>query len=124
MLQGFKLACVTGWQPDVLPGYWQLTIPLGDDPDGEGDIDATLLRRGDAAPATDAVLAVHGYTDYFAGRGLAFYALDLRKCGRSSRSGLTPHFTTDMACYDRELDRALEIIGGETGSARVLVYGH
>jgi alpha-beta hydrolase superfamily lysophospholipase len=124
---------VTGWQPDVLPGYWQLTIPLGDDPDGEGPIDATLLRRGDAAPATDAVLAVHGYTDYFfhtsladhfAGRGFAFYALDLRKCGRSSRSGLTPHFITDLARYDRELDRALEIIGEETGSARVLVYGH
>ena len=57
--QRFKLACVTGWQPDVLPGYWQLTIPLGDDPDGEGDIDATLLRCRDAAPATDAVLAVH-----------------------------------------------------------------
>ncbi len=124
---------MTGWQPDVLPGYRQLTIPLGDDPDGEGRIDATLLRRGDAAPATDAVLAVHGYTDYFfhtsladhfAGRGFAFYALDLRKCGRSSRSGLTPHFTTDLAHYDRELDRALEIIGEETGSARVLVYGH
>ncbi|MDT5088975.1 MAG: hypothetical protein QOG47_1682, partial [Mycobacterium sp.] len=100
---------MTGWQPDVLPGYWQLTIPLGDDPDGEGRIDATLLRRGGAAPATDAVLAVHGYTDYFfhtsladhfAGRGFAFYALDLRKCGRSSRSGLTPHFTTDLARYD------------------------
>jgi len=124
---------VTGWQPDVLPGYWQLTIPLGDDPDGEGAIDATLLRRGDAAPAAHAVLAVHGYTDYFfhtgladhfAGRGIAFYALDLRKCGRSSRPGLTPHFTTDLARYDRELDRALEIIGAETRSASVLVYGH
>jgi alpha-beta hydrolase superfamily lysophospholipase len=124
---------VTGWQPDVLPGYWQLTIPLGDDPDGEGRIDATLLRRGDGAPAADAVLAVHGYTDYFfhtsladhfVGRGFAFYALDLRKCGRSSRSGLTPHFITDLARYDRELNRALEIIGDETGSARVLAYGH
>jgi len=78
-------------------------------------------------------LAVHGYTDYFfhtgladhfAGRGIAFYALDLRKCGRSSRPGLTPHFTTDLARYDRELDRALEIIGAETRSASVLVYGH
>jgi alpha-beta hydrolase superfamily lysophospholipase len=124
---------VTGWQPDVLAGYWQLTIPLGDDPDGEGTIDATLLRRGDAAPATNAVLAVHGYTDYFfhtaladhfAGRGLAFYALDLRKCGRSWRSGQTPHFTRDLACYDSELDRALALIVKETGSARVLAYGH
>jgi alpha-beta hydrolase superfamily lysophospholipase len=124
---------VTGWQPDVLPGYWQLTIPLGDDPDGEGDVVATLLRRGDEATATDAVLAVHGYTDYFfqtaladhfADRGFACYALDLHKCGRSWRTGQTPHFTTDLARYDTELDRALDVIGEQTGSARVLVYGH
>ena len=130
---------MTGWQPDVLPGFWQLTIPLGPDPDGEGDIVATLLRRGEACTprsATDAVLAVHGYTDYFfhtelaehfIRRGFAFYALDLRKCGRSWRSGQTPHFTTDLTCYDAELDRALAIVGEETNSAdpaRVLVYGH
>jgi alpha-beta hydrolase superfamily lysophospholipase len=29
-----------------------------------------------------------------------------------------------LACYDGELDRALDVIGEETGSARVLVYGH
>ncbi len=124
---------MTGWQPDVLPGYRQLTIPLGEDPDGEGAIDATLLRRGDARPGADAVLAVHGYTDYFfhtaladhfADRGFGFYALDLRKCGRSSRTGQTPHFTSDLARYDAELDRALRLINGETGSGRVLVYGH
>jgi alpha-beta hydrolase superfamily lysophospholipase len=127
---------VTGWQPDVLPGYWQLTIPLGDDPDGEGDVVATLLRRGEATTATKAshaVLAVHGYTDYFfhtpladhfADRGFAFYALDLHKCGRSWRTGQTPHFATDLARYDAELDHALAIIGEQTGSGRVLVYGH
>jgi alpha-beta hydrolase superfamily lysophospholipase len=124
---------VTGWQPDVLPGYWQLTIPLGEDPDGEGDVVATLLRRGEAARPNDAVLAVHGYTDYFfhteladhfADRGFAFYAIDLHKCGRSWRTGQTPHFTTDLARYDAELDQALAVIGEQTGSARVLVYGH
>jgi alpha-beta hydrolase superfamily lysophospholipase len=127
---------VTGWQPDVLPGYWQLTIGLGGDPDGEGDIFATLLRRGredEAAAASHAVLAVHGYTDYFfhtsladhfARRGFAFYALDLRKCGRSWRPGQTPHFTTNLARYDTELDRALGVIREQTGSAQVLVYGH
>jgi alpha-beta hydrolase superfamily lysophospholipase len=124
---------VTGWRPDVLPGYWQLTIPLGPDRDGEGDIAATLLRRGDAAAAPHAVLAVHGYTDYFfhtaladhfARRGFAFYALDLHKCGRSWRTGQTPHFTTDLADYDVELDHALGVIGEQTSSAKVLVYGH
>ena len=127
---------MTGWQPDVLPGYWQLTIPLGEDPDGEGDVVATLLRRGESADATKAghaVLAVHGYTDYFfhseladhfADRGLAFYALDLHKCGRSWRTGQTPHFTTDLARYDGELEQALAVIREQTASARVLVYGH
>jgi alpha-beta hydrolase superfamily lysophospholipase len=124
---------VTGWQPDVLPGYWQRTIPLGADPDGEGDIVATLVRRGETAAAPHAVLAVHGYTDYFfnitladhfAGRGYAFYALDLRKCGRSWREGHTPHFTTDLDCYDVELDAALSVIRDQSQPKSVLVYGH
>jgi alpha-beta hydrolase superfamily lysophospholipase len=127
---------VTGWEPDVLPGYWQHPIPLGRDPDGEGDVVATLVRRGDTAVAAHAVLAVHGYTDYFfhtaladhfADRGFAFYALDLQKCGRSHRAGQTPHFTTDLARYDRDLDEALAVIRAQTHSARpvrVLVYGH
>jgi alpha-beta hydrolase superfamily lysophospholipase len=127
-------AGATSWVPDVLPGYWQCTIPLGRDPEGEGDIVATLIRRGDAAAgAEQAVLAVHGYTDYFfhteladhfANRGFDFYALDLRKCGRSRKEGQTPHFTTDLACYDTELERALRLIGQDNRSAKVLVYGH
>ena len=127
---------MTGWVPDVLPGFWQRTIPLGSDPHGEGDIVATLIRRGHDAGTDHAVLAVHGYTDYFfhteladrfAGRGFTFYALDLRKCGRSRRDGQTPHFITDLADYDAELDRALSIIGERARhghSVKVLVYGH
>ncbi|WP_231639676.1 alpha/beta hydrolase [Mycobacterium sp. Marseille-P9652] len=124
---------VTGWVPDVLQGYWQRTLPLGPDPAGEGDIVATLIRRGseEDARSDHAVLAVHGYTDYFfhtdladhfADRGFTFYALDLQKCGRSHRDGQTPHFITDLAHYDAELDRALEVIGRQSG--RVVVYGH
>jgi alpha-beta hydrolase superfamily lysophospholipase len=125
------------WQPDVLDGYWQCTIPLGPDPDDEGEIVATLIRKGpgddSATSAKHAVLAVHGYTDYFfnteladavTARGFAFYALDLRKCGRSWREGQTPHFTTDLSRYDRELAQATALIAGETPGARVLVYGH
>jgi alpha-beta hydrolase superfamily lysophospholipase len=117
----------------VLAGYWQATLPLGADPDGEGEIVATLIRPGEASPSKHAVLAVHGYTDYFfntdladyfTARGFAFYAIDLRKCGRSWREGQTPHFTTDLACYDTELERAAAVISAETGGARLLVYGH
>jgi alpha-beta hydrolase superfamily lysophospholipase len=124
---------VTAWETDVLPGYHQLTIELGADPEGEGDLVATLVRRGEAAPARHAVLAVHGYTDYFfntelaakyAAHGMPFYALDLHKCGRSWRAGQTPHFTTDLAHYDDELECALTVVASETGGAGVCVYGH
>src|SRR5262249_60157644 len=82
-----KVAVVPGWEPDELPGYWQRTLAVGPDPDGEGDLVATLVRRGEPDPsATHAVLLVHGFTDYFfnteqpdhlAGRGFAGYAPDL-----------------------------------------------
>lgn len=125
---------MTAWEPDVLPGYWQQTLALGPDPDGEGDLVATVVRAGDRAEhAANAVLLVHGFTDYFfhtevadafIARGFAFYALDLHKCGRSWREGQTPHFTTDLSRYDIELERALDIVAAATGGAKVLVYGH
>ncbi|MBV8928167.1 MAG: alpha/beta hydrolase [Mycobacteriaceae bacterium] len=127
-----KVGLVT-WEPDVLAGYWQRSLSLGTDPDGEGEIVATLVRRGDAAPARHAALVVHGFTDYFfhneladhfAEHGCAVYALDLRKCGRSWREGQTPHFITDLARYDTELDWALETIAADAGAPNVLVYGH
>jgi alpha-beta hydrolase superfamily lysophospholipase len=127
----------------VLPGYSQQTFGLGPDPDGEGDLFATLVRRDGGPPGrTRAVLLVHGFTDYFfhteladyfAGRGFAVYALDKNKCGRSWREGQTPHFTTDVARYDTELERALDLMEADAGSdvaagaaprADVLIYGH
>ena len=123
------------WKPDALPGYWQQTLPLGPDPDGEGELVATLVRRGDGGHGRHAVLALHGYTDYFfnteladrfADRGFTFYALDLHKCGRSRRQGQTPHFTTNLANYDAELDRALSIVATDAsgGPVKVCMYGH
>ena len=133
-LAAVKVAVVTAWEHDVLPGYWQQTLPVGLDPDGEGELVATLVRAGEHAPAVrHVVLLVHGFTDYFfhtevadafIDRGFAFYALDLHKCGRSWRQGQTPHFTTDLSRYDTELERAVDIIGAATGGAKVLVYGH
>ena len=121
------------WADDVLAGYQQATLPLGADPDGEGELFATLVRTADSTPSSLVVLAVHGYTDYFfnteladhfAARGWRFYGLDSHRCGRSWREGQTPHFTTDLARYDRELEWAMAVIAAENPSARVLVCGH
>jgi alpha-beta hydrolase superfamily lysophospholipase len=121
------------WQPDVLgDGYEQRRIPLGADPDGEGQVEATLVRYTGETTGIGAVLYVHGFTDYFfqqhlaehmAAQGYRFYALDLRKCGRSRRDGQTAHYVSDLALYDAELDESLRIVRAETGLP-VLVMGH
>ncbi len=127
---------MTDWRPDVLgDGYEQLTYALGDDPDGQGEVFATLVRRTwtEAEPARRAVLYVHGFSDYFfqtamadffADRGFAFYALDLRKCGRSRREGQTAHHVTDLAHYDVELGRALATVRAEVPDGPVLLSAH
>jgi alpha-beta hydrolase superfamily lysophospholipase len=55
----------------------------------------------------------------FAAEGYAFYALDLRKHGRSLLAHQHPCFCKDLAEYDADLTRALEEIG-----APVLLAGH
>ena len=125
------------WTSDVLgDDYQRTTIPLGTDPDGEGRIEATLVRYRPASsppPSAGPVLYIHGRSDYFfqrhvaeyfAERGYAFYALDLRKCGRSTRPGQTPHYVTNFAYYDRELDEAMRIIRAESAGAPVLLVAH
>jgi alpha-beta hydrolase superfamily lysophospholipase len=124
------------WQPDVLgPGYEQHVLELGADPDGEGAVAAALVRRTvrPAETVRGVALYVHGFSDYFfqteladfaAERGLAFYALDLRKSGRSRRPGQTAHYVGDLARYDAELDRTLAILAAEHPDLPVVAIAH
>ena len=111
---------VSDWYPDLLgPDFSALDIRLGPDPEGETDIVATLVRYGTPVPGRTSVLWVHGMTDYFfhahvaqavAEAGFNFYALDLRKCGRSRRDGQRWHYSTDFRHYFPELTASLDII--------------
>ncbi|MRJ75408.1 alpha/beta fold hydrolase [Aeromicrobium sp. SMF47] len=122
------------WKADELgDGYERRTIALGTDPDGEGTIEATLVRHTPPQDVRAAVLYVHGFSDYFfqkelaeffTERGYAFYALDLRKCGRSRREGQTGHYVSDLAMYDQELNASLAIIRDETDGKPVVLSGH
>ncbi|SKZ48313.1 lysophospholipase [Mycobacteroides abscessus subsp. abscessus] len=127
----------SGWQPDGFLDHYEVrTFDLGPDPDGEDPITATLVRKptAPAAAINGAVLYVHGFTDYFFhepladhfhDRGYAFYALDLRKCGRSLLDGQTPHFVRDLAAYDLELGLALDAIADDfTADTPVLIAAH
>jgi alpha-beta hydrolase superfamily lysophospholipase len=122
-----------GWVPDVLGAGWSArTLPL--EPDDEGDVVATLVRReSTGAPTRRAVLYLHGYVDYFfqrhlgdvwAEHGYDFYALDLRKYGRSLRPWQSANDVTDLRTHLEELSAAARVVREEEGHDTLVVMGH
>jgi len=131
------------WKPDILgPGFQSATLPLLDD--DEGPIEATLVRH---VPAEDpkarprtptsprfALVALHGWNDYFfqtelarvvSAAGGAFYALDLRKYGRSQRAHQTAGYIESLFDYDEDIHAALDVIHQAHGwSIPLVMYGH
>jgi alpha-beta hydrolase superfamily lysophospholipase len=117
-------------ETDVLGApYERQTIPL--DPDDEGEVVATLVSLKAPVPTRRAVLYLHGFVDYFfqthlaeffTARGYDFYALDLRKYGRSLLSHQTPNFTRDLSEYFEEVDAAVAMIREQHDV--LLVNGH
>jgi alpha-beta hydrolase superfamily lysophospholipase len=111
--------------------YERHIIDLGGD--DEGAVVATLIRRRGETPSRRAVLYVHGFVDYFfqthladffVQRGWDFYAIDLRKYGRSLRQYQTPNFCRSLTEYFPELDEAARIIREEDDHDQVLIAGH
>ncbi len=129
------------WVPDILgEGFERSDLDLGSDPgSGGGPLVATLVRalprprgiwsrilgRGRLLEEVD-VLYVHGWSDYFFQRGMArfftergarFFALDLRRYGRSLRDGQAPGYIERLDDYDAEIGAALAAMGhGVAGS--------
>lgn len=137
------------WIPDVLGDeFAQLTLDLADD--DHGPVVATLVR---ALPAEQTwwervrrakrpldgvdVLYVHGWSDYFfqkrlarfwTARGARFFALDLRRYGRSLREGQIAGYVADLNTYDEDIAAALEAMGrADDDSApprKLVLLGH
>ncbi len=113
------------WVPDVLlgPAFEEATV-------GE----ATLVRAVDRPERPRAaVLHVHGYNDYFfqdhlaravVDAGYAFYAVDLRRAGRSLRPGDVPHFTTDLRELGEDLDAAAAVVRYLEPGLALVVHAH
>jgi alpha-beta hydrolase superfamily lysophospholipase len=116
---------------DVLGGdFRQIDIRLK--PDREGDVFCTLVCAGNIPEYERNVLYVHGFSDYFfqtemaeqfRQNGYNFYALDLRKCGRSIRPWQTPYNLYDIADYYEDIDAAITQIREET-KGKLTLLGH
>lgn len=132
------------WVPDVLgEPFEQLTLDLGvEEVSGEALV-ATLVRSipnpltSLLRPLRDVdVLYVHGWSDFFFqtelarfwnGLGARFYALDLRRYGRSLRPGQDPGFIDSLDDYDLDIDAALHEMGHRTDAPparRLVLLGH
>ena len=130
----FLCCFVTGsgqYVPDVLGGhYLYRSIQMPND--YEGKVICTLVKKPQLPDVHRAVLYLHGYNDYFFQKqlgdsinahGYNFYALDLRKYGRSLLPNQTAFFCKDLQEYFADLDTALAVIRKE-GNDEVVLMAH
>ncbi|MGO4957433.1 alpha/beta hydrolase [Luteococcus sp. Sow4_B9] len=105
-------------------------MPAPGEPEAAGALVGTLVRRN-APTRRRAMLYVHGWNDYFFqthladaidAMGLDFYAVDLRRYGRSLRPGQLAGFITDLDEYHQELDAALDVLREDHDE--ICVMGH
>ncbi|MFD0664975.1 alpha/beta hydrolase [Thermocatellispora tengchongensis] len=113
------------------PEYAARVLPMGED--HEGEVIATLVSRPAPEPSSRAVLYIHGFTDYFfqthladhfVAQGVNFYALDLRKYGRSLLPHQTPGVVRSLTDHFPEIDEAVRIIREEDGNESLTVNAH
>ena len=110
--------------------FGKITLSLADD--YEGEVIATLIRRKSQTSSTKAILYIHGFNDYFFQDQMAkrfnnedynFYALDLRKYGRSLLNHQKLNNVRSLLEYDEEINKALQIIKSESNN-EVILMGH
>lgn len=102
--------------------------------DYEGRVVTTLIEStGNREAARQTVLYIHGFNDYFFQNHVMrfyndyevdFYALDLRKCGRSLKTHQHPNYCRDMKEYFEDLDYAISFIFNKNKEVQLFLLGH
>lgn len=128
---GLKIMTIdTGWHEDILPGYEARYVPQGIAFDGP--CRSTIVRRTCSGTSRKALLYVHGFNDYFFQKemgdrfvdsGYNFYAVDLRRYGRSRLDWQYPFNVRDMREYFADIDSAINQIRRD-GNIDITLMGH
>ncbi len=126
------LSCVIAvdaqeWHPDVLgDGYMMRYVDQGC---GER---STIVRKTASEADGYGVLYIHGFNDYFFQKEMGdmfvshhydFYAVDLRRYGRSLQSGERPFDTRNLKDYFPDIDSAI-VTMKNAGIDRITLIGH
>lgn len=121
------------WKPDVLGnGYEMCHVDQGTDYSGK--VVSTIIRKllPDSIRPRRALLYVHGFNDYFFNaelgdscnaNGYNFYAVDLRKYGRSILPGQRLFEARNINEYYPDIDSALVEIRN-SGIDEIVLMGH
>ncbi len=131
LMTTLHLSAQQNWQPDILgSGFEQLQVNMPDD--YEGKVVTTVIRSTQNSGNRKAVLYVHGFVDYFFQETLAqrylehgydFYAVDLRKYGRSKLPNQRWYNVRNLKEYYADLDVALDMMQA-AGYKHILLNGH
>jgi alpha-beta hydrolase superfamily lysophospholipase len=115
---------------DIVKDYTSETLNLK--PDYEGEVTATLVASKFNLGKRKSVLYLHGYVDYFFqahvgqefnDHNFDFYALDLRKYGRSLLAHQHPHYCKDIREYYEEISIAIRQIQ-ESSNSEIFLLAH
>ncbi len=97
-----------------------------------GKVVSIIILKGAPDPSKPGVLYVHGFNDYFfntemgdefAAKGYNFYAVDLRKYGRSILPGQKRYEARSLEEYFPDIDSAL-VDMERAGIDRIVLMGH
>ncbi len=123
----------SGWTPDRLGhGYEMRHVNQPDDYSGK--VISTIVRKlaPDSLHTRKGVLYIHGFNDYFfqsqlgdnfISHGYDFYAVDLRKYGRSLLPGQRRYDVRDLSEYFPDIDSAL-VAMQHSGLTEIIIMGH
>ncbi|MHC5311050.1 alpha/beta hydrolase [Myroides sp. LJL116] len=102
--------------------------------DYQGKVVTTVIEsRANSTDAKASVLYIHGFNDYFFqfhvmkyfnSNGINFYALDLRKCGRSLLKGQAPNYCKSLREYFGDIDYALTMMHKDHKNTNIFLLGH
>ncbi|MCM1291122.1 MAG: alpha/beta hydrolase [Prevotella sp.] len=125
-----RLTQDTAWHEDILDGYESRYVNQGEAFDGP--CRCTIVRKLSKKGSRKGYLYVHGFNDYFFQKemgdrfvdsGYNFYAVDLRRYGRSLEPWQYPFNIRNQAEYFEDLDSALAQMRRD-GNVEITLSGH
>ena len=117
------------------PDRWNmgyLTKTIEQPNDYSGKVVCTIIKKETMADVKKAIVYVHGYNDYFFqsalgdsanAHGYNFYAVDLRKYGRSMLPNQDAFYCKKMKEYFADIDTTIAIARAE-GNEEIILMGH